>query len=43
MLSNLLLGTFIWGAVPLVAAVLCLLIGWLGLRQRREAGERDHA
>ena len=42
-LSNLVLGTLLWGAVPLVAALLFFTVGWLGLVRRRQASKRDAA
>lgn len=42
-LSNLLLGTFFWGAVPLVTGLLFFAVAWLGLERRRRASERDAA
>lgn len=41
MLSSLLLGTFFWGAVPLVAGLLFLAVAWLGLVHRRRAIRRS--
>jgi hypothetical protein len=41
MLSNLLLGTFLWGAVPLVTGLVFLAVAWLGLNRRRRANERN--
>jgi hypothetical protein len=43
MLSKLLLGTFLWGAAPLVAGLLFFTVAWLGLDRRRRARERDAA
>lgn len=43
MLSNLLLGTFLWGGVPLGAGLLLFAVAWLGLNHRRRARERDGA
>jgi hypothetical protein len=43
MLSKLLLGTVLWGAVPLVAGLLFFTVAWLGLNRRRRARERDVA
>lgn len=41
MLSNLLLGTLLWGAVPLVAGLLLFAVAWHGLNRRRRGNERD--
>lgn len=41
MLSNLLFGTFLWGAAPLVAGLLFFAVALLGLNYRRRANERD--
>jgi len=43
MLFNLLLGSFIWGAVPLVFGLLFCAFGWLGPNRRKRARRRDAA
>ena len=41
MLSNLLFGTFLYGAVPLATGLLFFAVAWLGFNRRRRGRERD--
>ncbi len=41
MLSNLVFGSLLWGAVPLVSGLLLFAVAWLGLNRRRRGRRRD--